>query len=447
MGIHSYRIRCRSNVVTQCHFYVYSTTVLTLAGRYIAGKEIEKFSKGDRSLEALEKFLDEKAGPPPSSHHSSPLSDIDDEPSIKTTFNPDGKVFALEPTTFWERVSREPTFVKFYAPWCHHCQKLAPTWVELAAALTGVVNVAEVNCDAAGAFCRNQEVEGFPVLKLCVSLLPHAPLGWTLVLIDSRSYHNGQRVDYTGEKSVEAMTGFVKKAIAPGVVAVTAEDFQSKIDAEDVFYLLIYKKTDMTSLKLVKEASKVLLGTPRIYSSSDSQLLTRLGLSADLDAGVLVAVKEGEGNAVKYLASDASSTGLKKKADIETWLLKNKFPRVAQLTTDNFISIMKNPTQPLVLLAALSSEDGTLQGNIVSLKSAAKNWEQKEGSDKWARGAVFVWMDGDKWGSWLKSQYGIKKARLPSVVVADHQVRTSCIHRIHRSKEMCGWVDNQLCRN
>jgi len=248
------------------------------------------------------------------------------------------------------------------------------------------------------------------------------------MLIDLRSYHNGQRVDYTGEKSVEAMTGFVKKAIAPGVVAVTAEDFQSKIDAEDMFYLLMYRKTDMASLKLVKEASKVLLGTPRIYSSSDSQLLTRLGLSADLDAGVLVAVKEGESNAVKYLSSDKSSTGVESKSNVETWLLKHRFPRVAQLTTDNFISIMKNPTQPFIVLAALSSEDNTLQENIALLKSAAKNWEQKEGSDKWVRGAVFVWMDADKWGSWLKSQYGIKKARLPSVVVADHQVRNSCIY-------------------
>jgi thioredoxin domain-containing protein 5 len=248
------------------------------------------------------------------------------------------------------------------------------------------------------------------------------------MLIDSHSYHNGQRVDYTGEKSVEAMTGFVKKAIAPGVVAVTAEDLDSKINAEDVFYLLMYKKTDMTSLKLVKEASKVLLGTPRIYSSSDSQLLTRFDLSTDLDAGVLVAVKEGEGNAVKHLASDTSSTGVESKASIETWLLKNKFPRIAQLTTDNFISIMKNPTRPFVVLAALSAEDNSLEGGLASLKEAAKKWEQKEGSDKWPRGVVFVWMDADKWGSWLKSQYGIKKGHLPSVVVADHQVRNPCIH-------------------
>jgi thioredoxin domain-containing protein 5 len=244
------------------------------------------------------------------------------------------------------------------------------------------------------------------------------------MLIHSHSYHNGQKADYTGEKSIEAMAAFVRKAIAPGVIAVTAEDFQSKVDAEDVFYLLIHKKTDMTSLKLVKEASKVLLGTPRIYSSSDSGLLTRFKLSADLDAGVLVAVKEGEGNSVKDLASDTSRTS---KADVETWLMKNKFPRVVQLTTDTFLSVMKNPTQPLVVLAALRAEDDALEANIALLKQAAKKWEAREGSGEWVRGTVFVWMDADKWASWLKSQYGIKKDHLPSVVVVDHQVRDSCI--------------------
>ena len=144
--------------------------MLKLAGRYIAGKEIENYDKSDRSLGAFEKYLDEKVGQPPSSRHASPLSDIDNQPSIKKTFNPDGKVLALEPSTFWETVSSEPTFVKFYAPWCHHCQKLAPTWIDLAAALAGVANVAEVNCDAQGTFCRKQEVEGFPVLKLYVPL-------------------------------------------------------------------------------------------------------------------------------------------------------------------------------------------------------------------------------------------------------------------------------------
>jgi thioredoxin domain-containing protein 5 len=38
--------------------------------------------------------------------------------------------------------------VKFYAPWCGHCTKLAPTWDKVAEDLKGVVNVAKVDVTA-----------------------------------------------------------------------------------------------------------------------------------------------------------------------------------------------------------------------------------------------------------------------------------------------------------
>ncbi|CAM9204325.1 unnamed protein product, partial [Chrysoparadoxa australica] len=57
-------------------------------------------------------------------------------------------------------------FVKFYAPWCGHCKKLAPTWHTLAAELTGVTNVATVDCTQANNICRRFDVRGYPTLLL-----------------------------------------------------------------------------------------------------------------------------------------------------------------------------------------------------------------------------------------------------------------------------------------
>jgi len=39
-------------------------------------------------------------------------------------------------------------------------------WIELAQELKDVVNVAEVNCDAHGAVCRNAGIEGYPTVAL-----------------------------------------------------------------------------------------------------------------------------------------------------------------------------------------------------------------------------------------------------------------------------------------
>ena len=67
--------------------------------------------------------------------------------------NPEGMVKALDPTTFTSFLDEGPAFIKFYAPLCGHCKKLAPTWTQLAAQLRNKLNVAEVNCDLYKSLC------------------------------------------------------------------------------------------------------------------------------------------------------------------------------------------------------------------------------------------------------------------------------------------------------
>ena len=43
-------------------------------------------------------------------------------------------------------LGRQPWFIKFFAPWCPHCQHLKPTWEELHLKLFLELNVATVDC-------------------------------------------------------------------------------------------------------------------------------------------------------------------------------------------------------------------------------------------------------------------------------------------------------------
>lgn len=63
-------------------------------------------------------------------------------------------------------VSEKPWFIKFYAPWCGHCQRLAPTWAEFAKLHEDDLNVARVDCTTDGGkpLCSTMEVRGYPTL-------------------------------------------------------------------------------------------------------------------------------------------------------------------------------------------------------------------------------------------------------------------------------------------
>jgi len=59
-------------------------------------------------------------------------------------------------------------FIKFYAPWCGHCKRLAPDWAKAATQLkeAGVAGkIAKMDCTTEKDSCGKNEVRGYPTLK------------------------------------------------------------------------------------------------------------------------------------------------------------------------------------------------------------------------------------------------------------------------------------------
>ncbi len=63
-------------------------------------------------------------------------------------------------------VGDKPWFIKFFAPWCGHCQRLAPTWSEFNRMHMEEINVGTVDCTSDGGqpLCQKLEVRGYPTL-------------------------------------------------------------------------------------------------------------------------------------------------------------------------------------------------------------------------------------------------------------------------------------------
>ena len=90
-------------------------------------------------------------------------------------------------------------FVKFYAPWCGHCKKLAPDWDKLTSdfASSASVLVAEVDCTSASGkpLCTASGVKGYPTLK------------WG---------QNGEELkDYKGARNYAGMKKFAEEELKP----------------------------------------------------------------------------------------------------------------------------------------------------------------------------------------------------------------------------------------
>ncbi|XP_032998990.1 protein disulfide-isomerase A6 [Lacerta agilis] len=88
--------------------------------------------------------------------------------AVNGLYSPSDDVIELTPVNFHNEVIHSDSlwFVEFYAPWCGHCQRLAPEWKKAATALKGVVKVGAVDADKHNSLGGQYGVRGFPTIKI-----------------------------------------------------------------------------------------------------------------------------------------------------------------------------------------------------------------------------------------------------------------------------------------
>ena len=61
--------------------------------------------------------------------------------------------------------SGRPMLVQFYAPWCGHCQQLAPTWKKVGEKIGHLLTVGKLDCTEHQSLTQRYGIRGFPTIK------------------------------------------------------------------------------------------------------------------------------------------------------------------------------------------------------------------------------------------------------------------------------------------
>ncbi|KAJ3713890.1 thioredoxin-like protein [Lentinula raphanica] len=380
---------------------------------YNNGEFVETF-KGGRDLDRLTEFVKRHAPPPPSEVQPA-VDTVEDEVSSGPTPNLSGSVLVLNDSNFQSALQEGPAFVKFFAPWCGHCKKLAPTWKNLAKTMQSKLTIAEVDCETHKALCKENDIQGFP----------------TLVYIS-----DGIKTEYNGGRKIEQLTDFATKASASNVKSISSDDLEKYVSAENLVYVLLHPFDDLKLSSVLKPLFSSLLGSPMVYTISDppQSMKSRFSIPST-SSWAIVALRDHDFDTPSAVYSSSRSASSVQHDDselglIKTWLLHNRLPTTTELTQESFQSVMNSPARPLVVLAAVSPSI-TIEARE-HMEAIGKKWrERTSGSgllqvNGEKRPVVFAWMDLQKWKDWMKSMYGIThKSSLEidsvDVVIADHK--------------------------
>lgn len=416
---------------------------------YKDGKEIKK-SVGDKSIEKLFDFMEEtldsiKPGsrPPKDKLVFPKVGDhsVEVPKSIVVTKFPNsaGQSVALNPASFEKLVThtRDPWFVKFHVPWCHHCQALAPAWSEMAREMKGKMNVGDVNCEVEKRLCKEMGVKGYPTLL----------------------YFQGmERIEYEGLRGLGDLLKFARQAVDARVVDVDEAAFEEMEKTEEVIFLYLYDHaTTSEDFRALERLTLPLIGHAKLVKTNDTALYKRFKVST----WPRLLVSRDTKPSYYPPISPREMRDVRKLLD---WMQSVWLPIVPELTASNAHDIMDNR---IVVLGILSRERGDefVIGKR-EIKNAALEWvdkqiqafqlerqelrdakqlrieEAEDRNDQRALRAAksiridmdsierkevgFAWVDGVFWQRWVKTTYGIDvKDDGERVIVNDEEVSTS----------------------
>lgn len=248
-------------------------------------------------------------------------------------FKRNSKVKQLTSSNFAREVleKEKPTMVAFTAPWCGHCQRLAPEFDKVADQLDGVVLIANVDCDEESnkRLCAQYGVQGFPTLKLFPATKKRLPR------------------DYQGPRTASDIGAYVVDALPMGAKKLTFEQLAPycEKDPDKPKVLLFSTKPKSSALykSLALDFRQTLSFAFLRGDQASVRAAARSHLGVDIkeaDLPVLLVVPSREEASPLEMDTYLRYDGQLKYHDIHAWIVGNvpeatKKPSKARAKTKN----------------------------------------------------------------------------------------------------------------
>ncbi|KAI9500310.1 thioredoxin-like protein [Coemansia spiralis] len=311
--------------------------------------------------------------------------------SDHSAYNTEGEVVALTKENFAEKTATGPWFVKFYAPWCPHCQHLAPIWEKLADAAKGKINIGKVNCDEAGLLCSKHGVQAYPTLKMM----------W-----------ESETSDYKGSRDLENLLDFVDRMLAQPANVQTIDEVRQTQKEHEVVFVFAHEKSD-TSARTTAALTQIKANAKKLFLSKQVNIISSLELARQVlpdyyqSLPALAALKDNK--VIKFNGTLTNDDQLRE------FFYAERFSLLPELTRENSDALFYD--SDYLVLAVLDSTQGAeyMKHYRDVVRSAAISHQQ---GNKAGPSVRFTWVDGIKWEGYIDRVFRIRRSNWPAIIIA-----------------------------
>ncbi|XP_030962083.1 protein disulfide isomerase-like 1-4 [Quercus robur] len=254
----------------------------------------------------------------------------DDDEGYKVPDVDEKDVVVLREGNFSDFIEKNQfVMVEFYAPWCGHCQALAPEYAAAATELKGEnVVLAKVDASEENDLAQQYDVQGFPTVYFFI---------------------DGVHKPYTGQRTKESIVTWIKKKTGPGLNNITTlEDAERILTSESKIVLGYLNSLVGPDSEELSAASK-LDDDVSFYQTVNPDVAKLFHFDPEVKRPALVLLKK-EVEKLSYFDGQFA------KSAIAEFVFANKLPLVNLFTRESASVIFESPIKKQLLLFAASKD-------------------------------------------------------------------------------------------